>query len=102
MTVEIFRKEIRSCKSWKEVYFLLKSFNSEYGYGLTANNSDIPYKDIIFTSTGLRCAFYMTGGRTYRTIKGFANGLTFWNLHHIRKGQYKFSLIIEDDSFLKE
>lgn len=97
ITIEEFKRNLKKCKDWREVYFFLEKFNKDYGYGITAKNADIPYEDIIFTTTGIKCAFYLTGGRTYKTIGGFANGLRFWN---DGRGKHEFGLIVEDKSLV--
>lgn len=95
MTIEAFRAAVRACSTWEELFVFLTTFNHTYGYGLTAQDRDIPFEDIQFTDKGLFCAYYQQGGRTYKTIESFAKNVVFWNRYRIKEHQHHFHLVYE-------
>jgi len=68
----LFKQALKECTTNKDLYNFLKLVNCG-GYKIYVDNRwSIPVEDItIYEDGNIYCSFYMTGHRTYKSVKGF-------------------------------
>lgn len=69
----MFRKAIKDCTTWEELYILLSEIKAVGGYKLYVPNKwGIPVEDIAINSNTIWMYFYMIGQRRYKSIAGLS------------------------------